>query len=140
MFKTLLTGARTFAAGVNWPMMFYKLVAVATAALLFGIICYREGKHDCQIETQNHKITVLETEIITERREVKAALNKHTKDINERLGVITKNSGLLAELDSKLEQLKGGLNEAINTRPANDACAPSDAELQYYTEIARQAN
>lgn len=139
MFTTLLNGAKGFMAGINWPLTFYKLLAAGTLIVGFGLVCYREGKHDCQIAAATAQITTLETRIITERTEVKKALDRHTKDINSRLSLITTNSGVLAKMDSKLEELKGGLDAAINARPANDACAPSDAELQYYTELARQA-
>lgn len=125
-------------SGLNWTLLAYKFIAYALLIVAVGITAYREGKHDCEQAASEAKITVLETQIVSEREIVIRELDKKERALVERLGKLQDASIESAKMQADLIQIRKALHDAINNRPGNAACAPSTDELRQYDEISRR--
>lgn len=136
--STLGAGAAKWASGINLTALFYKLLVYLGLVVLIATVSYREGKHDCEQTQLTSQISILEKQVITERETVIKELKIQQSDLVKRLEVISTNSKQAAQLGLELARIKGDLHEAINSRPANAACAPSASELLQYEELAKR--
>ena len=125
-------------AGINWTLTLYKLLASAMLLVGVGIVAYREGKHDCENAANQDKITVLETQIVSERQIVIQELDKREKSLVQRLAKLQEASVEAATMKAELQQIREELKNAIKNRPGNSACAPSADELRQYDEISKR--
>lgn len=124
--------------GVNWVLFAYKFVAYAMLLIMIGIVAYREGKHDCQEAASTAKITILEKQAVETREIVIRELDKKEKVLLERLAKLQASSLESVKMQVELQQIREKLNDAINARPGNAVCAPTDDELRQYDEIAKR--
>lgn len=130
--------AAKWASGVNWQLLLFKFTAAAAILIISLTMAYREGKADCKLEKAEQTITLITQQQAKEREFIREQLKVQTVEIQSRLKVINTQSREAQELRSELRVIGGKLNEAINARPANPACAPSDGELRQYEEIAKR--
>lgn len=125
-------------SGISWQLLFFKITACLALCLTIGLVSFREGKHRCEMDHAAALVTETQKEMVTERRIIREQIDKRAKEINDRLKQIGTQSEESVQLRSELIQIRGKLDEAINKRPANPVCAPSDDELRQYQEIAKR--
>lgn len=135
---SILKMGKTFFAGINLTALFYKLVIGLGLVVLIATVSFREGVSHCQVEAKAEQVKQLETQIITERTEVREELNRRHLELVKRIETIGIGSKEAAKLKEELIGIKGDLNEAIRVRAGNSSCSPTDDELRLYEELAKR--
>ena len=109
--------------GVNWQLWLWKaglVLAILTAT--FGAGVGYEKYNDAQDEAQ--------------RANVRA--EQIVKVVEKRIPVVQVQEKVRTETEYKIKYIKEKLNEELALHPDRPSCTLSDAELQYYREIAEQ--
>lgn len=135
---SILKAGKVFFSGINLTALFYKLVIGLGLVVLIATVSFREGVSHCQVEAKTEQVKQLETQIITERTEVREELNRRHFELVKRLETIGIGSKEAAKLKEELIGIKGDLNEAIRVRAGNSSCSPTDDELRLYEELAKR--
>lgn len=134
----MITGGRALLGAVNWPLLFYKVLAAGVMAALFGILCYREGVADTQLAQQTEATNQLRVEVQKHTIRLTEEVRARNTEVTTRLENMNRFMQNSAKLNAELSILRGEIHEVINSRPANDLCAPSDDELRFYEDLAER--
>ena len=121
--KGLLGTGKAALTGVNWTVWLYKIgfvVAVLAATYGAGVL--------------NTKADYAEKE--AQRANVRAG--QIVKIVEKRIPVIQVQEKVRTETEYKMQYIREKLNEELARNSSRPSCTLSDAELQYYREIAEQ--
>jgi hypothetical protein len=133
-------GVTKWASGFSWQLILFKFLACAAILVLVGVACYREGMHDAVHKQDQAQITLMTRNTETEHQFIRDQLKTQQVEITKRLEVINPQAQEARQLRADMNIIRGRLDEAINKRPADPACAPSDDELRQYEEVAARTN
>jgi hypothetical protein len=113
-------------------VMLYKIARglVVAAALAGG--GYMAGSSRAEVSCEKE----LRKDIAALLDDQAEQLELQNKEVEERLKIADKAARSNEELKSKIDKLRGQLNEAIDARPPNSACAPTPDEHRLYSEAA----
>lgn len=115
-------------SGLNWLKIgLYLVVGIAIA-----VISYREGRSNCLVATAEERAKDVAALIEDQNTQIK----EQHKEVLGRLDVADDAAQKTANLQSTLRGIRGDLNEAIASRAANPACAPTPDEYRLYEEAA----
>lgn len=136
----MLTVIKTFFAGVNIPMLFYKILAVGSVLLIAGTMIYREGVHDGENRQLAEQMGELKTQLVEERKTVINELVTRETRLVTRINEIRDDSKRAVQLHKKLYESGENLYEVIKSMPSNPACAPTPSMWEEYRKLAEATN
>lgn len=127
---------KAFFKDLNPTLTFYKWLVSIMIVVAVSAVSFREGMTYEREKAHKQEVATLSEQIVEERRIIVKELEVRQERLVRRMEEINKDSKEAARLQRELDTIGGKLNELIQKRPSNPACAPSRSVWEEYRKLA----